>query len=150
MLRNYVGHRCPRNFWSSHPGECEWIACHLRLGPSVLWKQRLLGVCFPLPLLMSARACSAWPEGVSSLSSLSLWWIMESWGGPKDHPSCFWATKVLTADLPVNFTLVSLGRDFRWFPYFFPPSYWINLTAKDKFGEKLIQIPGRDTGDPFF
>lgn len=41
-------------------------------------------------------------------------------GGPKDHPSCFWATKAWTADLPVNFTLVSLGRDFKWFPYFFP------------------------------
>lgn len=53
---------------AASPGECEWVACHL-----------LLGLCFPLPVSVCPCACFAWPEEVSSFSSLPSWWIMKSW-----------------------------------------------------------------------
>lgn len=64
-------------YGAASPGECVWVACHLLLGPRDL-SEKTAGALLPC-LSVCPCARSAWPEGVSSFTSLPSWWIMKSW-----------------------------------------------------------------------
>lgn len=94
----------PAIYGAANPGEYEWVACCLLLGPSDLSKQHLLEGCFPLPVLININP-SMLCLTRGSFFILLLIFLVDNGNlkDPKDHPSCFWTTKVLTADLPVDF-----------------------------------------------